>query len=79
MEILRTVDDRVVTGLVEATGGETLVVRTLNERVVLPLEDIAERKLSRDSIMPLGLLDALSDEEIRDLIAYVQYGPMVEQ
>ncbi len=75
MEVLRTVDDRVLTGLVEATSGETLVVQTLNERVVLPLQDIAERRLSSDSIMPLGLLDGLNDEEIRDLIAYVQSGP----
>lgn len=79
MEILRTVDDRIVTGLVEATSAETLVVQTLNERVVLPLEEIVERMLSRDSIMPQGLLDGLSDEEIRDLIAYVQFGPLVEQ
>ncbi len=74
MEIVLTADGRVVTGLVESTSEQTLVVQTVNERVVLPLAEIAERKQSRDSIMPQGLLDALSDEEIRDLIAYVQNG-----
>ncbi len=74
MEIVRTEDGRVITGLVETTSGQTLVVQTVNERVVLPLTDIAERKQSQDSIMPQGLLDALSDEQIRDLIGYVQSG-----
>lgn len=74
MEIVRTEDGRVITGLVESTSGQTLVVQTVNERVVLPLTDIAERKQSKDSIMPQELLDALSDEQIRDLIGYVQSG-----
>ena len=34
-------------------------------------DDIAERKKSPTSIMPKGLLDKLTSEEILDLLAYV--------
>ena len=72
MEILRTVDGRVLTGLVEATGQRTLSVQTINERVVLPVEEIEERKLTEVSMMPSGLLELLRDDEIRDLFAFLQ-------
>ena len=39
--------------------------------VILKQADIAERKKSPTSIMPKGLLDKLTREEILDLIAYV--------
>jgi putative membrane-bound dehydrogenase-like protein len=74
MEIVRTVDGRVLTGLIEAIGDQTLAVQSINERVVLPLGDVEERTLSDSSIMPQGMLDALSDDEIRDLIAFLQLG-----
>ena len=41
------------------------------EPMVLKKSDIAERKKSPISIMPKGLLDKLTHEEILDLIAYV--------
>ena len=44
------------------------------EPVVLKKADIAERKKSPTSIMPKGLLDKLTREEILDLIAYVAAG-----
>jgi putative membrane-bound dehydrogenase-like protein len=74
MEIVRTVDGRVLTGLIETIGEQTLAVQSINERVVLPLSDIEERTLSNSSIMPQSMLDALSDEQIRDLIAFLQLG-----
>lgn len=75
MEILRTVDGRVLTGLVEAVGEQSLAVQSVNERVVLAKEDVEERSLSKASIMPQGLLDSLSDNEIRDLLGFLQFGP----
>jgi putative heme-binding domain-containing protein len=41
------------------------------EPIVLKKSDIAERKKSPTSIMPKGLLDKLTREEILDLVAYV--------
>jgi hypothetical protein len=40
--------------------------------LVFPVSDIAMRKKSDVSIMPQGLLEPLSENEIRDLMAYLQ-------
>ena len=44
------------------------------EPLVLKVKDIADRKKSKVSMMPKGLLDKLTKEEILDLIAYVRSG-----
>ena len=72
MELLETTDGRVVTGMIEFESDDTIVVQTVNERLVFPLADIAARKRSEESIMPQGLLEPLSENEIRDLMAYLQ-------
>ncbi len=69
---------KVVTGLVVAeTPKEVKVVENPLVKVqplVIKKADIAERKKSPVSIMPKGLLDKLTHEEILDLIAYVVAG-----
>ncbi|MCA9212511.1 MAG: c-type cytochrome [Planctomycetales bacterium] len=72
MEILETQDGRVITGLIESEDEQTIAVQTVNERLVFPAADIANRKSSDVSIMPQGLLEPLSENEIRDLMAYLQ-------
>jgi putative heme-binding domain-containing protein len=66
---------KTVSGLVVEEGPETLKVienpLAATEPVVLQRGDIVERQKSPTSIMPKGLLDKLSREEILDLIAYV--------
>ena len=42
--------------------------------VVLKKSDIEKRAVSKTSIMPRGLLDKLTREEILDLVAYVARG-----
>jgi len=39
--------------------------------VTFQKNDIADRKESRTSMMPSGLLDTMSDEEVSDLIAFL--------
>jgi putative heme-binding domain-containing protein len=66
---------KLITGLIVAETPE--VVKVLEnpllkvEPLVLKKSSIAERKKSPTSIMPKGLLDELTHEEILDLIAYV--------
>jgi putative heme-binding domain-containing protein len=72
MEILQTVEGRIVTGLVEMEGGGIIAIQTTNERIVLPVEDVVARKVSSVSIMPDGLLEPLSDSDIRDLFGYLR-------
>jgi putative heme-binding domain-containing protein len=72
MSVLALADGRVVSGLVQKETDSALTVRTLNDTVVIPLADVEERKLSELSMMPEKLLDQLSSDAIRDLVAYLQ-------
>jgi putative heme-binding domain-containing protein len=69
---------KVVTGLVvEETPERVKVLEnplTKADPVVIKKSDISERKKAPVSIMPKGLLDKLTHEEILDLIAYVAAG-----
>jgi putative membrane-bound dehydrogenase-like protein len=64
-------DGRVVTGLLKKEAGQTVTVRTVNDTLQIPVKEIDSRKPTNLSLMPEGLLDAMKDEEIRDLIAYL--------
>ena len=72
MQIARTTDGRVVTGLLESRSDQTLTLVNATERIVLPLDEIEELKESEVSVMPAGLLDPLTERQIRDLIGYLQ-------
>lgn len=66
-----TRDGRLLTGLIREETERILTVQTVNERVVLDREDVEEIKPSPSSMMPEGILDKLSAEDIRDLVAYL--------
>lgn len=72
MEIFATISGRTVTGLVIAENDAAVTIQTATDKVVLPLNEIEQRKQSTASMMPDGLLNTLSFEQIRDLIAYMQ-------
>ena len=64
-------DGRTLTGIVRKETPQAVTVRTLNEEVTVPKADIDGRKQTPLSIMPDGLFDALKDDEVRDLVAYL--------
>jgi putative heme-binding domain-containing protein len=64
-------DGRVVNGVVTATTERTLTLQTVQEPVTLDRKEIASIKQSTTSLMPDGLLQNLSSEQIRDLIGYL--------
>jgi putative heme-binding domain-containing protein len=72
MHVVETVDGRVLTGLIESESEQALTLLTINERLVVPLDEIEHRQRSPVSIMPDGLLGSLSSTEVRDLIGYLQ-------
>jgi len=69
-------DGRVAEGLVVEEEGRVVVYPTgvAAEPVVFEAEEVAVRKVSTLSQMPEGLLDELSEEELRDLVAYLLSG-----
>ncbi|MCO6453860.1 MAG: c-type cytochrome [Pirellulaceae bacterium] len=71
MTVVATADGRVISGLIKEENDSALVLQTVNEVVVVPLDEIEERAKSPLSLMPEGQLQQLPPEEVRDLIAYL--------
>jgi putative heme-binding domain-containing protein len=71
MSVVETQAGRVITGIVVERSPKRLVVQTATERIVLPAEEVDSVKESKLSIMPEGQLDALSKEQVRDLLGYL--------
>jgi putative membrane-bound dehydrogenase-like protein len=71
MVIAATADGRLLTGIIREQNDASITLQTANERLILPREDIEELRVTSTSMMPEGLLDKLTPEEIRDLFAYL--------
>ena len=72
MTILRTVDGQVITGLQQNMTDRSLTISNAQGSRVIPLNEIEEQKSTTVSVMPTGLLDNLTERQIRDLFAYMQ-------
>ena len=64
-------DGRVLNGVVGNRTGPTLTVQTPTERLIVNRSDVDAIKDSALSLMPEGLLDTLSEKDLRDLVAYL--------
>jgi putative membrane-bound dehydrogenase-like protein len=71
MQIVETTNGRIITGLVVAESKTAVTIRTVNEKIVVPAGEIESRVISPVSMMPDGMLQKLSLEQIRDLVGYV--------
>lgn len=65
-------DGRLVTGVVISENEKTLQVQTKDDLINLDVSKIESRKQSDVSLMPDGLLEKLSDEQIQDLFGYLR-------
>ena len=71
--VVVTEGGRIVTGIVLEKDLRVVVLRTADgQKVVLPRDDIAEMNVSGVSLMPEGALNGLTDQEVRDLFAYLR-------
>ncbi|MEM9826599.1 MAG: c-type cytochrome [Planctomycetota bacterium] len=73
-----TIDGRVHIGLVSDTGGMIQIRDANNEVTEVEVANVDQILPSTSSIMPSGLLDDLSIEEIRDLMAYLGVNEIVQ-
>ena len=65
-------DGEVTTGLPRREEGETLVIaNAAGLEVSIPKKDIKERKESANSLMPDNFGEALTPEQLYDLIAFL--------
>lgn len=70
--MLFSVDDgRILSGVVREQSDRTVTIQTAQEVITLERDQIIENKPTATSLMPDGLLQNLSPEQIRDLIAYL--------
>jgi putative heme-binding domain-containing protein len=71
VSIITTDNGRTLTGIIKEETERALTVQTQNEVVIIPKSEIESRRQSNLSMMPEGILDRLTIEEIRDLVAYL--------
>lgn len=71
MLVVETASGRTLTGIAAGETNAALTLQTANGKIVIPNGEIERRVLSPLSLMPEGLLEKLSPEQTRDLIAYL--------
>ncbi|QDU28196.1 Cytochrome c [Anatilimnocola aggregata] len=74
MQVIATTSGRIITGLIVEESKTAITVQTVNEKIVVPADEIEERKVSPVSMMPDGLLQNLSTDQVQQLLAYLM-GP----
>jgi putative heme-binding domain-containing protein len=71
--VVATENGKIYQGLVIYEAVDSLILQTGPAVTVrIPVDQIASRRISPISLMPAGLLDKLTDQEIADLYAYLK-------
>lgn len=65
-------DGRVVTGILKNEDAKSVTVQTAEALLVIPKDEISERELSPQSMMPEDQLRQFSHQELRSLVAYLR-------
>ncbi len=73
MSVVALNDGRVLTGLVLAKNKQTLTLREPSETRTIAMADVEVIKVSTASLMPDGLLQTLTPDQVRDLFAYMMH------
>jgi putative membrane-bound dehydrogenase-like protein len=77
MTIVNMKDGRVLNGFITTKTDKTLTLRTMTEKLTLERAEIASMQELTQSMMPEGLLQALSAPQVRDLFSYLMYSTQV--
>jgi putative heme-binding domain-containing protein len=77
MSVASLKDGRVLNGVVAAKTARTVTLHTQTETITIERTEIQSLEESKLSLMPEGLLEALNDTQVRDLIAYLMYPEQV--
>ncbi len=77
MSIVDLKDGRTLNGMVSAKTERTITLQTMTEAVTLERAAIEKVRQSSLSLMPEGLLEALNETQVRDLLAYLLHPTQV--
>lgn len=69
--VVVTTAGNVVSGLLDTETDTAIVLRTAEATVTIPKDEVEQRRLVSQSIMPTGLLDDLSETEIIELLKFL--------
>jgi putative heme-binding domain-containing protein len=69
---LETTDDRSITGIVTKQDSTAVTIITATETILVPRKEVQSLSQSELSMMPEGLLQALSERDVLDLLAYLR-------
>jgi putative membrane-bound dehydrogenase-like protein len=70
--IFLTDSGQVITGIVRSENDKAVTIQTAEATVVLPKDEIDERKASDQSMMPDNQLAQFNEHEVRSLVAYLR-------
>jgi putative membrane-bound dehydrogenase-like protein len=74
MEIITTRDGRTYTGNIASENDRQLVLRIVGQdQVTINTSNIQSRETASKSMMPEGLLQTLTDQEVIDLVGFLQF------
>ncbi len=71
MSVVNLKDGRTLNGIIGGRTDRTLTIQTMTEKLSLERGDVQSVHDSQLSLMPEGLLDAMNETQVRDLIAYL--------
>jgi putative heme-binding domain-containing protein len=69
---IETKDERSITGIVSKQDDNAITVVTANETLIIPRNELKSVAQTELSMMPEGLLQAISEDDVRDLLAYLR-------
>ena len=78
MSIVQTAGGQVLNGLVVSQDNKSVVLQTQTELMTLPADEVETIRTTSFSPMPDGLLDNLTEQDVRDLFAYLMGASQVE-
>lgn len=73
LNVLTLKDGRVLNGMISAKSDRTLTLKTMTEPVTVERTEISKQEELPQSMMPEGLLQAFTPEQVRDLVAYLMH------
>ena len=71
LSIVTMKDGRTLSGFISMLNEQTLTLRTMTDTQNFAKADVAKTETSPNSLMPEGLLDTLSAEQVRDLFGFL--------
>jgi putative heme-binding domain-containing protein len=69
---VRLTNETVVSGFLAAETADSITIRRIGaDELVIPKNDIMVHDISKRSLMPEGLIDGFTDQQVSDLFSYL--------